>query len=268
MDGNMNLTSRKHHLLFALSAVIVCRCALAQDEVEAVRAMKRTLNPGELEYHLIGSTEKLKAPEHGYKLLLVLPGGDGSVEFQPFIKNIYKQVLDKDYLVLQLVAPKWKTESNTWPVAHDKMPGTKVPVEVFIKRAIEDLQKRTRIDKRHVYTLSWSSGGPAAYAASVTNDTPVTGSFVAMSVFHADRMPSLKLAKGKRYYILHSPDDQVCPYHLATKARDALRGAGADVGFAEYAGGHGWQGDVFGNIRTGIDWLESKANPGQSAKSG
>jgi predicted esterase len=236
--------------------VLVSRQTPAQDEIEGVRALKRTLNPGELEYHLIGSTEKLKTPKHGYKLLVVLPGGDGSVEFQPFIKNIYKQVLGKDYLVVQLIAPKWKTEANTWPVARDKMPGKKVPVEEFIKRAVDDLQKRTRIDKRHIYTLSWSSGGPAAYAASVTKDTPITGSFVAMSVFHPDRMPGLKSAKGKRYYILHSPDDQVCPYHLATKAWDALREAGADVEFVEYAGGHGWQGDVFGNISKGIEWLE------------
>jgi predicted esterase len=222
--------------------------------------MKRTLNLGELEYHLIGSTEKLKTPEDGYKLLIILPGGDGSVEFQPFIKNIYKQVLDHDYLVIQLIAPKWKTRANTWPVARDKVPGKKEPVEEFIKRAVEDLQQRTRIDERHVYTLSWSSGGPAAYAASVTKDTPVTGSFVAMSVFHPDRMPSLKLAKGKRYYILHSPDDQVCPYRLATTARDTLQEAGADVEFAEYEGGHGWHGDVFGNIRKGVKWLEEQAD--------
>jgi predicted esterase len=240
----------------ALFAALVCRPASAQVEIEGVRAMKRTLDPGELEYHLIGSTEKMKTPEHGYKLLVVLPGGDGSDEFQPFIKNIYKQVLNEDYLVLQLVAPKWKTSSNTWPVARDKMPGKKVPVEEFLKKAVDDLRKRTRIDDQHVYTLSWSSGGPAAYAASITKDSPVTGSFVAMSVFHPDRMPSLKLAKGKRYYILHSPDDLVCPYHLATKARDSLREAGANIEFAEYAGGHGWQGDVFGNLSKGIQWLE------------
>jgi predicted esterase len=253
----MKVTRRKSQLFWALFSVLVCRSAVAQDEVEGVRAMKRTLNPGELEFHLIGSTEKLKAPENGYKLLVVLPGGDGSVEFQPFIKNIYKQVLNKDYLVIQLVAPKWKTEANTWPVARDKVPGKKVAAEEFIKKAVDDLQKRTRIDNRHIYTLSWSSGGPPAYAASVTKDTPITGSFVAMSVFHPDRMPSLRLAKGKRYYILHSPDDQVCPYHLATKARDALREAGADVEFAEYAGGHGWQGDLFGHIAKGIEWLEA-----------
>jgi predicted esterase len=239
--------------------------ASAQDEIEGVRALKRTLNPGDLEYHLIGSTEKLATPKDGYKLLIVLPGGDGSAQFQPFIKNIYKQSLDKEYLVVQLVAPKWKTDMVTWPTAKDKMAGKKVSVEDFIRRAVEDVAKRTRIDKRHVYTLSWSSGGPAAYAASVTKDTPITGSFVAMSVFHADRMPNLKLDKGKPYYILHSPQDQVCSYFTAKIAEDVLRKAGANVEFVNYEGGHGWHGDIFGNISQGIEWLEKQA--GQSEAS-
>jgi len=246
-------------LCMAVAAAVVCQSAGAQDEVEGVRAAKLTLEPGGLKYYLIGSTEKLKTPKDGYKLLAVLPGGDGSVDFQPFIKNIYKQVLGDDYLVLQLVAPKWKTTSNTWPLLKDKVPGKKMPVETFVLKAIEATKKRARINDQHVYTLSWSSGGPAAYAASVMKDTPITGSFVAMSVFHPDRMASLKAAKGKRYYILHSQDDQVCPYHLAKRAQEALQEAGATVEFVEYSGGHGWQGDVFGNMTAGMEWLEKRA---------
>ena len=30
------------------------------------------------------------------------------------------------------------------------------------------------------------------------------------------------------------------------------------VEFATYEGGHGWKGDVFGNIRTGVEWLEKQ----------
>ena len=32
-------------------------------------------------YFLIGADEKAKAPKGGYKLLLVMPGGDGSADF-------------------------------------------------------------------------------------------------------------------------------------------------------------------------------------------
>ena len=131
-------------------------------------------------------------------------------------------------------------------------------METFITRAVDDIKKRTRIDDRHIYTLSWSSGGPAAYAASLTKDTPITGSFVAMSVFHPDRMPSLETAKGKPYYIFHSPDDRVCPFHIAAKARDSLSEARATVEFVEYSGGHGWTEDPFGNIHKGVEWLEKQ----------
>jgi predicted esterase len=238
-------------------------CGFAQEEVEGVRAKEFSLDPAELKYYLIGADGKLTTPEHGYKLLIVIPGGDGGEDFQPFIKNIYKNVLDEDYLVLQLVAPKWgEKQGIIWPTARSKVKGQKASVEEYVKAAVADVEKRSRIDKRHVYTLSWSSGGPAAYAASLAKDTPVTGSFVAMSVFKANELPALKQrAKDQRYYILHSQQDQVCPYRMAVNARDTLRDAGAKVEFAEYEGGHGWHNDLFGNMRKGIDWLEAQAPP-------
>jgi predicted esterase len=246
-------------LVICLFVLAGCSVAIAQDEIEGVRAAKRSLGP-KLDYFLIGSTEKLKTPKDGYKLLIVMPGGDGSADFQPFIKNIYKNALDPDYLVIQLVAPKWTANQGiTWPTAKDKVTGKKMPVEQFIAGTVEDVKKRTRIDPRHVYTLSWSSGGPAAYAASLHKTTPITGSFVAMSVFFQGQLPSLEAAKGKSYYIYHSPEDNVCKYPIAVRARDTLKEAGATVEFVEYTGGHGWHGDIFGDISSGIEWLESQA---------
>jgi hypothetical protein len=35
-----------------------------------------------------------------------------------------------------------------------------------------------------------------------------------------------------------------------------LRRAGAKVQLRTYDGGHGWRGDVYGEIRRGIGWLE------------
>jgi predicted esterase len=131
-----------------------------------------------------------------------------------------------------------------------------VPVEDFLAKAVENLRKRTSIDPRYVFTLSWSSGGPAAYAASLSQDTPVMGSLVAMRVFKPNQLPELTQAKGKHYYILHSPGDKICPYRMAQAAQQQLSRHGAIVKFAEYAGGHGWRGDVYGNIRAGITWLE------------
>ena len=77
-----------------------------------------------------------------------------------------------------------------------------------------------------------------------------------MSVFVPKRQPSLKRAKGHAYFLDHSPDDSVCKFFFAKKARSALTAKGAKVKLVTYDGGHGWHGDVFGRITEGIRWLE------------
>ncbi len=238
---------------------VICCAAVAQEDVADIRSKKFTLNSDKLQYFLVAGTEKLEAPRDGYKLLIVMPGGDGSAEFLPFVKRIYKHALDDQYLVIQLLAPKWNARQQiVWPTASDKVRGKKASMEDFLIAAVDDLRKRTRVDERCIFTLSWSSGGPAAYAASLSKKTPVTGSFVAMSVFKPNQLAGLERASDKNYYILHSPQDKVCPYRMAVSARDTLREHGAMVEFVEYAGGHGWRGNVFGNIRNGVGWLEDQ----------
>jgi hypothetical protein len=75
-----------------------------------------------------------------------------------------------------------------------------------------------KIGTEHVYTLIWSSSGPAAYAASLTVDE-IKDSFVAMSVFRPDRLPDLAKAKGHRYFIYHSPEEKTCPLRMAEHSR-------------------------------------------------
>src|SRR5262249_33466306 len=111
-----------------------------------------------------------------------------------------------------------------------------------------------------VFTLSWSSSGPAAYPISLTNPK-VRGSFVAMSVYKPDQLPKLDTAKGHAYYLYHSPDDRVCPYRMAKQAADELGKAGAKVKLVDYEGGHGWRGPLYDNIADGIKWLEENAAP-------
>lgn len=208
-------------------------------------------------YFLIGPKEDEKGPEKGFRVLLVMPGGDGGPDFRGFVTNIRRQVLSEDWVVAQLVSVRWTEEQRiVWPTKGNPVPEMKFTTEDFVKAVVTDLGKRHRIDERFVFTLSWSSGGPAAYAVSLTEKSPVTGSFVAMSVFQPDRLPPLSRAKGKAYFIDHSPDDKVCPFRTAEEARDALKRAGARVEFSTYAGGHGWHGDLFGRLKKGIRWLE------------
>lgn len=193
-------------------------------------------------------------------LLVVLAGGDGGPDFQPFIKRICKHALPPDYLVVQLVAPRWdenQAEVLVWPTLKNRYPAARFSTEEFADAVIEEVSRAHMIDPRRVFTLSWSSGGPAGYAISLEAETRVRGSFVAMSVFRPAQL-DLARARSQSYYILHSPQDNI-PIRMAEQARDLLAAEGAKTALETYEGGHGWHGDVFGNIRRGIGWLETEA---------
>lgn len=211
-----------------------------------------------MRYFMIG---KGKEPANGYKLMLVMPGGDGSADFNPFVQRLWKGALPEGYILAQLVAPKWSEDQFNqivWPTNKQRWATMKFSTEQFLESVIADVQKSTKIDPKHVYTLSWSSGGPAAYAASMTSRS-IKGSFVAMSVYKPDQLPPASAAKGHAYYLLHSPTDFI-PIAMPRKAVDELSKAGAKITLDTYEGGHGWHGDVFGMIRKGVEWLEKNSS--------
>jgi RNA polymerase sigma-70 factor (ECF subfamily) len=210
-------------------------------------------------YLLIGPTAGTVVSPEGYKLLLVLPGGDGSAEFRWFARRIAKNSLPRGYLVAELVAVSWTPEQFkqvVWPTAASEISQVGFTTEEFVDAVITDLAQSKTIDPRYVFTLGWSSGGPPVYATSLSTGTQVTGSFVAMSVFKEGRLPALGNARGRAYYLYHSPQDQLCPFHMAEDAARKLAANGASVKLATYQGGHGWVGPVYEDIRSGIAWLE------------
>lgn len=211
-------------------------------------------------YVLMGPRKGAKEPAGGWKLLLVLPGGDGSAEFHPFVRSIAVGALPDGYLVAQLVAPKWRDSEDrvVWPTQGLPDEEMKFSTEEFIAAVVEDASAKRKIDEQHVYALGWSSGGPPVYAASVTPGTRLDGAVVAMSVFKPDQMPALSGAQGKAYYLLHSPKDFI-KMRFPEAAKKQLTEAGAAVTIQTYEGGHGWHGDVMGNIRRGIEWLEANS---------
>ncbi len=213
-------------------------------------------------YFLIGPKKDAKEPGGGYNLLVVLPGGDGSADFHPFVKRIFKYALGERALAAELVAVDWTggdPNRVVWPTGKLCAPKMKFATEEFVEAVVADVAGRHRIDRRKVFTLSWSSGGPAAYAASLAPKSSVTGSFIAMSVFRPEWLPALGAAKGHSCYLFQSPEDPVCPLAHAERAAEALRLEGAKVELVTYPGGHGWRGPVFPNIRKGLDWLEKNA---------
>jgi predicted esterase len=232
----------------------------AQDDGAGV--VSRDLRAGKdshKRYFLVEPAKGAKAPKDGHGLLVVLPGGDGSADFHPFVKRVFKNAVPEGYVLAQPVAVKWtEGQEIVWPTAKDRVEGMKFSTEEFIDVVIKDVAGTYKLDPKRIFTLTWSSSGPAGYAASLAG-TKVTGSFVAMSVFKPDALPPLEKAKGHAYFLYHSPDDRVCPFRMAEQAVKELKKGGAAVKLATYDGGHGWGGDAYGNIREGVEWLEKNA---------
>jgi predicted esterase len=252
--------------LLALCGLSAPGLARADDDDDVKDVPSQDLKVGKDEnkrYFLIGPAKDAKAPAAGYGLVVLMPGGDGSADFHPFVKRIYKNAIPGGYLVAQPVAVKWNADQEiVWPTAKAKndIDGLKFTTEEFVDAVIGDVTAKHKLNPDRVFTLSWSSSGPAAYPISLTNPK-VRGSFIAMSVFKPDRLPKLDTAKGHAYYLYHSPDDRVCPYRMAEQAVKDLEKVGAKVKLADYDGGHGWRGPLYDDIATGIKWLESNATP-------
>ncbi len=213
-------------------------------------------------YFLIGDTT-IAPPESGFKLLVVLPGGDGSADFEPFVRRIRKYALDENWIIAQPLAVFWNTTTSkdqqvVWPKKFDNVADAKFTTEEFVNQVIADVKSRVTIDPANVITLSWSSSGHAAYAIAMQPNSQVTGSYIAMSVFRANEYDTAHV-KGRRLVIDHSPDDQVCPYDHSVTAEKTLTAAGAEIKRLTYEGGHGWRGDVYGRIIEGLEWLTQRS---------
>jgi len=240
-------------------------------------------------YFLIGNAKENSAPADGYKLLVIIPGGDGGSEFNLFARRVWKNGLTEvpaggagdaggsGWIVAQMVAPKWddqQFERLVWPL--EKVPyrgqtkKSKFSTEEFADAVVSDVKGRVDIDAKNVYVLGWSGGGSACYSLMLRDKTPFAGAFIAMSTFKPEHTaglqnvtpPTAPTTKDgptkRRIYILHSEQDTTVPFRWASEANDMLRKSKGDVTLQRYEGGHGWKGDVFATIRTGMQWLTSE----------
>ncbi len=244
--------------IVCLSVILLAGRQLpAQEDVADIAS--QDLRAGEdkaKRYLLVGPHKDVPQPKDGYGLLVVLPGGDGSADFLSFVKRIYKNSVPQGYILAQPVAVKWTDDQRiVWPTEKNPAEGMKFSTESFIDAVIQDVGKKQLLDPQRIFTLTWSSSGPAAYAASLTSKR-VTGSFIAMSVFKPDLLPPLEGAKRHGYFLYHSPQDKVCPFRMAEQAVKDLESNGATVKLTTYAGGHGWRAGLYDRIREGVEWLE------------
>ena len=210
------------------------------------------------QYYLIGADAAPKDEPCG--LLLVLPGGDGSKEFHPFVTSI-QQALPEGYFVAQLVAvPSDDPNQVVWPLEKLKHRKQAFTTQQFIENVVKEVKAKHKLDDAKVFALGWSSSGNATYASVLTPRSPVKGAVVAMSVFQPQNLPPLAGAKGKRVAILHADGDKLIPIRIAEGAEKRLKESGAEVQFVRMQGGHGWQDEPTGRIRAAVEWLERAPN--------
>ena len=209
-------------------------------------------------------------PADKYGLVIIVPGGPGTVEFLPFCANVLTAVaIPDDFFVAQLVAPQWRSGDDrvVWPshiFPDDKAAFT---TEAFLAAVIDDVETKQPIDERFVFTLGWSSSGHVLYAAS-TRVPKVRGSVIAMSRFFPNRSVETDKLTGRAYYLYHSPDDTVCPFSEAELAVKTLKEHGAEAKLISYKGGHGWVPFTFygDRIKEGILWLKDLNSAEQPQK--
>ena len=248
------------HLLSAILMLGWAGPASAQPDVVDIPSQQLSVaRDPNLSYFLIGPVTK-EVPPDGFGLIVVLPGGDGKADSLAFVKRVYKYSLGGKYIVAQPIAPKWSSQQGiVWPTKNDNLPYVKRTTEQFVDEIIKIVRGQYRINPLRIFTMSWSSSGPAGYAISLQKDSPVVGSYVAMSVFKPEKLEPLVQARGQAYFIEHSPQDKICPLRMAEDAVRLLTAEGAKVKFNQSAGGHGWRGNIYPRISDAIRWLEENA---------
>lgn len=124
--------------------------------------------------YLLSGTVK---PEKTQNVLIVMPGGDGSADFHPFVKRIYMNALGEDWVLAQPIAPNWDNSPDrvVWPSVGSPYPAAKFTMEEFLDGMLDELHTREKVKLGKVFMLGWSSGGPAVYSYLAHGKHPVEG---------------------------------------------------------------------------------------------
>ena len=95
------------------------------DEIADIPAQDlRVAGNDKMRYFLIGPRESAVPPQRGFKLVIVMPGGDGGENFHPFVRRIHEHAMNDEFLVAQPVALKWRPlQKIVWPTRVDPVEG-------------------------------------------------------------------------------------------------------------------------------------------------
>jgi phospholipase/carboxylesterase len=132
---------------------------------------------------------------------------------------------------------------------------TKLASTEHIPPVVTDLQQRYRIDR--VYMLGFSQGAILAMATGIYNSALFDG-VVSFGIPVFDTVwftgNTLVESNGLPVMLLHGREDPHARFAASEYTRDALKGAGYDVTFRPFDGGHTVQIDQLGFV---TEWIRS-----------
>lgn len=244
---------RKADLVLLVLALASADRVAAQES----RAVEHTLADLPQSLYFVVPPRDAKAGKAGQqaRLVVVLPGGDGSREFLPFVENGLGAQLPDDCLLVLVTAVKWTdAQQIVWPTATHKVDGMAYTTEQYVRAVVQEMAKQYTTEPARRAIVAWSSSGPAVQALLAAADGPFARGYVAMSIWPRD-LRDLAAVKGRRYVLDQSPDDRTTTFGHARDAFAALTKAGAVVRLSTYAGGHGWLDDPLPRFQAGMRWL-------------
>ena len=123
-EKNPMRTRQNTTTIVVLLASVLGNALCAQDDLDQIPSEEIELShrkgtkkdASKRSFFYIGPKKKSRTPKRGYGLLLVLPGGTGGRDFHPFVKRIYQNTLDGDWVTAQLMAVSWaRSKQLVWP---------------------------------------------------------------------------------------------------------------------------------------------------------
>ena len=147
-------------------------------------------------------------------LLVVLSDGGAGGADTRYWQNLVGKNFGGKYLAAVAVAPQFREKQNPRWLTKTERGNAKTAAfttETLAAQIVKDVESKYPVNPARVFLIGAGAGGQAAYACSLQAATPFRGFALVGSAFHPANLPPFTLAKGRRYYLLNSPDDKQTP---------------------------------------------------------
>lgn len=165
----------RHTIMALLLTLALPVAARSQSDIDDVDSAQRSVGSDERRTCLVINAAMLEqVPKTGYGVLVILPGGDGSAEFNPFVRRIARDAAPEGFLVVQLAAPPWAEDQSTvWLTEPSPVKGQQFTMEEFIAAVLDDVRASHQVDEDRLRLMGWSSSGPVVYNMLRARQTPL-----------------------------------------------------------------------------------------------